>query len=112
MKVFMVCLILGLLFGLIPHPSSAQQNQSPQHLAEEIRGLKNRISELEKQLQIVENVEKMELQAKLAEANAKLHDAEFAKFERQLRDSNSKWMRGWILFCLAILSGIGIVCCS
>ena len=116
MKVFIAFLIFGLLVGLILLSSPAQQNQNPQQSAQEIEDLKKRVSELEKQLQIVENVEKMELvknytdvTAKLAEANAKLHDAEFATFEKELKDSNSKWLRGWILFFLAILSGVGIV---
>ena len=52
---------------------------------------------MEKQLQTVENVEKMDLQAKLADANAKLANTEFGKFERKLRDSNDDWLRAGVL---------------
>ena len=104
-----MCLILGSLIGITPPLLPAQQNQSLQQLTQEIELLKGKISELEKQLQIVENVEKIELQAKLADANAKLANAEFAKLERELRDSNTKWLTGWVLFFLAIISAIGIV---
>ena len=104
-----MCLILGSLFGETSLPVSAQQNQTSQQLAQEIEVLKSKVFELEKQFQAVENVEKMELQAKLAEANTKLLNAELAKFEQDLRDSNNKWLIGWILFFLAILSAVGII---
>ena len=109
MRIFIVCLSLGVLFGETSLPVSAQQNQSLQQLTQEIELLKSKVSEREKQLQIVENVEKLELQAKLADANAKLLNAELAKFEQDLRDSNNKWLIGWILFFLAILSAVGII---
>ena len=111
MKVIMACFILGSLFGLIPPSLPALQNQSPQYSAQEFETLKNRVSELEKQLQTVENVEKMELQAKLAEANAKLADAnaklantEFEKFKRELRIDNEEQMRSWSHWLFGILS--------
>ena len=69
--------------------SFAQQNQSAQKSNPEIETLKKRISALESKLQTVENVEKMELAAKLAEAQASLANAKFGKFERELRDSNN-----------------------
>ena len=116
MKVFIACLLLGTLVGVTPPPVSAQQDQSPQHSAQEIESLKNRVLELEKQLQIVENVEKLELQAKLGDANAKLLNAEFGKLERDLRDSNDEWLRTWshwflviISVFIAILIGVGTV---
>ena len=87
MKKFITCLLLGALLGMIPPPLPAQQNQN-----QEIEALKKRVSELEKQLQTVENIEKLDLQAKLADANAKLANAEFGKFERELRDSNRNWL--------------------
>ena len=90
MKKFIVYLLLWALLGMIPPPLPAQQNQN-----QEIEALKKRVAELEKQLQTVENVEKLDLQAKLADANAKLANAEFGKFERELRDSNNKWLRNW-----------------
>ena len=90
MKKFIAYLLLGALFGIIPPPLPAQQNQN-----QEIEALKKRVAELEKQLQTVENVEKLDLQAKLADANAKLANTDFGKFERELRDSNNKWLREW-----------------
>ena len=89
---------------MTPPPVSAQQNQTSQHSAQEFEALKNRVSELEKQLQVVENAEKMELQAKLADANAKLLNAEFGKFERDLRDSNDGWLIKWGIFALTFLA--------
>ena len=86
----------------------AQQNQTAQKSDAEIEALKKRVSEIEKQLQTVENVEKLDLQAKLAEANAKLADAEFGKFERELRDSNNEWLRDRIIILLAFLSVVGV----
>ncbi len=103
MKAFIACL----LFGMIVPLSFAQQNQNLPKPDSEIDTLKNRISILENQLQAVENVEKMELAAKLSDANAKLANAEFGKFERELRDSNDQWLRNWSLLLLAILSAIG-----
>ena len=83
-----------------------------------MKSSKKRVSEIEKQLQTMENVEKLDLQAKLAEANAKLANAEFGKFERELKDSNDKWLRDGVLgsvsrcnwsFCLAINDRVGAV---
>ena len=116
MRILMACFILGSLTGITPPLLPAQQNQTPQQLAQEFKVLKSKVSELEKQIHNVENVEKMELvknytdvTAKLAEANAKLLNAEFANMERELRDSNTKWLTGWILFFVAILTAVGIV---
>ena len=103
MKKFITCLLLGTLLGIIPPPLPAQQNQN-----QEIEALKKRVSELEKQIQTVENIEKLDLQAKLADANAKLANAEFDKFERELRDSNNKWLRNWSIFFLTIAATVGI----
>ena len=47
-------------------------------------------------------------QAKLAEANAKLRNAEFSKFERELRDANDGWLMKWNGFFLGVLSVIGV----
>ena len=116
MRKFIAFLLLGALLGMIPVPSFAQQNQNVQKSDMEIKVLETRISEIEKQLQIAENVEKIDLQAKLAEANAKLADAEFGKFKRELKDSNDEWLRGWSSWFLgvigvfvAILIGVGAV---
>ena len=116
MKVIMACLILGSLFGLIPPSLPAQQNQSPEYSAQEFESLKKRLAEIEEQLQTVENVEKMELQAKLAAANAQLINVELEKFRRELKDSNDEWLGKWserflglIAVFVAILLGVGAV---
>ena len=121
MKVLMTCFLLVALFGVIPCPLPAQQNQTPQQLAQEIEVLKSKVFELEKQLQVVENVEKMEMQAQLAEtkakradANANLVNAEFGKFKRELRIDNEERMERWshwffgILAFIAAISGAAI----
>ena len=108
-KLFITCLMFGSLLGILPPPSSAQQNPNLHYSVQEFESLKKRVSELEKQLQTVENVEKMELQAKLAEANAKLLNAEFAKLERDLRDSHNDWLIKWSALVLALLALVGAV---
>ena len=116
MQKFIACLVLVTLLGMMSPLLSAQQNQNAQKSDAEIEAFEKRVSELEKQLQTVENIEKLDLQAKLAEANAKLANAEFGKFERELRDSSNGWLRGWsswflgvIGVCVAILIGVGAV---
>lgn len=108
MQKSIACLLLVALLGMISPPLSAQQNQSSQKLEEKIEALEKRISEVEKQLQTVENVEKLKLQAELAEANAKLANAEFGKFERGLKDSNDERMRNWLIVFGVIVSIAGI----
>ena len=83
--------------------SFAQQNQTTQKPNPEIEALKNRILELENKLQTVESVEKMELATKLAEANAKLRNAEFNKFKNELRESNNQWLKSWGTWFLTII---------
>ena len=107
MKRNISCLLLAALSIIILPLLFSQQDQNSQGPDPEIAALKRRILELENKLQTVENVEKMELAAKLADANAKLANAEFGKFKRELRDSNDQWFRNWILLLLAILSAIG-----
>ena len=109
MRIFIVCLSLGVLFGETSLPVSAQQNQSLQQLTQEIELLKSKVSEREKQLQIVENVEKMELQAQLAEANTKLLNAEFVKFKRELKDSNDEWLRTWSYWFLGVIGFFALI---
>ena len=121
MRKFIACLLLVALLGIISPLLSAQQNQSTQRSNTEIEVLKKRVSELEKQLQIVENVEKMELQAKLAEANAKLAEAntklinaDFDAFKKVVRVDIEERMRAWsywffgILGIIAVISGTAI----
>ena len=50
----------------------------------------------------------MELAAKLADANEKLRNAEFGKFERELRNSNNKWLWTWTAFFVGILAVVGV----
>ena len=71
MKRNIACLLLAALSIIILPLLFAQQDQNSQEPDPEIAALKKRISELESKLQIVENIEKMELAAKLADANAK-----------------------------------------
>ena len=113
MKAFIIFLLLGLLLGIMFPLSFAQQNQTILTSDIEVEVLKKQISVLQNQLQTVGN-EKLELiaklldaQAELAKANAELANAEFGKFERDLRDSNDQWLRNWSLLLLAILSAIG-----
>ena len=116
MKTLIVCVLLGMLIGIMPPLLSAQQSQNTQKSNPEIEALKQRVSKLEKLLQTVENVEKMDLQVKLAEANAKLLNAEFGKFKRGLKDSNDEWLRGWnswfvgvIGLFVVVIGGVGAV---
>ena len=109
MKTLIVCVLLKVLIGVIPPLLPAQQSQNTQKSNPEIEALKQRVSTLEILLQTVENVEKMELQAKLAEANTKLLNAEFGKFERELRDSNNEWLKGWSTWFLGVIGFLVIV---
>ena len=116
MKKFIACLLLGVLLGMIPPLLFAQQSQNTQKSNPEIESLEKRVSELEEQLQAVENVEKMDLQTKLAEANTKLANVEFGKFRRELRDSNDEWLKRWsswfvgvIGFFVLVIGGVGAV---
>ena len=95
MKKFIAYLLLGALFEIIPPPLPAQQNQN-----QEMEALKKRILELEN--------EKIDFQAKLADANAKLVNADFGKFERELRDSNNKWLRNFLAIVTAVVAIVGI----
>ena len=74
-------LLLAALLGITAFLSFAQQNQNTQKPNSEIEALKKRISVLESKLQTVENVEKMELSAKLTEANAKLINTDIDKLK-------------------------------
>ena len=108
MKINIVYLLLITLLGIIVSASIAQQNQNVPKTDTEVEKLKI-------QLQTVEN-EKIGLETKLAEAQAKhaaayakLIKTEFDKLKLELKDSNEKWLTGWILFFLAILSAVGAV---
>ena len=104
MKIFIVGLLfLASLVMSVP-VSLAQQAPSYQKLVEEVEVLKKQVSGLQSQLQTVENVEKMKLSAELADAKAKLINAEFGKLERELRDFNHEWLMAWNYFFLAALA--------
>ena len=109
MKAFIIFLLLGLLLGIILPLSFAQQSQDARKLDTEIEDLKKRISELENRLQTMENVEKMELAAKLADANAKLRNAETDKYKRELKDANDEWLRTWSLWFVGIIGFLVLI---
>ena len=108
MKINIVYLLLIALLGITVSASIAQQNQNVPKMVTEVEAVKKRVSELEGKLQTVENVEKMELAAKLAEAEARLINTEFGKLKLELKDSNQQWLRNWIFIILGILSVGGI----
>ena len=109
MKRNIACCLLAALFIMILPLLFAQQDQNLQRPDPEIAALKKRILELESKLQTVENVEKIELAAKLAEAQAKLRNAEFGKFERELRNSNDEWLRTWSLWFIGIIGFLVLI---
>ncbi len=106
MRKFIVYLLLGILLSIVVFPSFAQQNQNA--LQQEIESLKKQISEIQTQLKTVENVEKMELAAKLAEANAKLINADFDKMKLELKESNQQWLWGWTAFLGVMFAVFGL----
>ena len=109
MKTLIVCVLWMVLIGIIPPLLPAQQSQNTQKPNPEIEALKQRVSELEKQLQIVENVEKLELARNYTDAQAKLLNAQFEKFERDLKDSNDEWLGKWSDGFVGIIVGIIVV---
>ena len=109
MKEFIACLLLGALLGMMPLQSPAQQDQNAQPPDSEVEALKKRVLALEKQLQTVENIEKMELQAKLAEANAKLTGADFGAFKNEVWIDNEERMRRWSHWFFGILGIIVVI---
>ena len=116
MKIKIVYLLLIALLGITVSASIAQQNQNVPKTDTEVEALKNRVSELESKLQVVEIVEKMELAAKLTEAEAKhaeahanLINTEFDKLKLELKDSNEKWLLGWIGFFGVIFAVFGVI---
>ena len=100
MKTNIFCFILIALLGITISTSIAQEN-------EDVPKTNTEVEKLKIQFQTVEN-EKMEAETKLAEANTKLINAEFGKFERELRDSNNKWLWGWTGFFVGVVAIIGI----
>lgn len=113
-KVFVGFLAVFLIvcLGIVVYWLLVQQNRNAQRLDSQIDAFEKRISVLEIQPQPLEDVERMELATKLADANAKVINTEFGKFERELRDSNDKWLFAWTTFfggiIVVILSIIGV----
>ncbi len=104
MKKFIAYLPLTALFVIGITLSFAQQNQNTQKPNSEIDALKKRILTLERKLQTVENVEKIELEAKFADAQTKLLNAEIDKYTGKLKDTNDEWLRTWSLWFIGIIS--------
>ena len=109
MKLIILVLLLITSLGVTVFVSNAQQNQNVTITKSEVEALQNRISELEKKLQTVENVEKMELAAKLAEAQAKLRNADIDKLKGELRESNNDWLREWNNWFIGIVTFIVLI---
>ena len=80
-----------------------QQNRNSQRLYSKIEAFEQRISGLEVQPQSLEDVEKVTLATKLADATVRVTNTEFGKFERDLRDSNDKWLNAWTTFFIGII---------
>ena len=112
MKRNIACLLLAVVSIVILPLLFAQQDQNSQGPDPEIAALKKRILELESKLRTVENVEKMELAAKLADANAKLLNAEIDKFRRELRDANDEWLRTWSTWFIGIIAIVVTILCA
>ena len=108
MKTFIASLLFLALLGIRIPPSFAQPDQSYQKLVQEMEVLKTQLSAVQSQLQTVENTEKMKLLTELADAKAKLVNADFGKFERELRDSNDGWLMKWNGFFIGVLAVIGV----
>ena len=102
MKKIIAYLPLATLFVMLILSSFAQQNQNTQKQNPEVQVLKIQLQTVENQ-KIELTTKLLEAQAKLADANTKLVNAEFGKFERELRDSNDEWLRTWSLWFLTIL---------
>ena len=104
MKFNFLYLILGVLFGIFVFFLFMQKEHNTKELVSQIDSVKGRLAVLEIQPQTGEDAEKMKLATQLADANAKLINADFGKFERELRDSNYKWLWGWTAFFVAIVA--------
>lgn len=108
MRTYIVYLLLITLLAHIVSVSIAQQDQNVPKTDSEADKLKI-------QLQTVEN-EKMEVERKLAEANARLINTDIDKLKGELRESNNDWLRVWSLwftgiigFFVVILLGVSAV---
>lgn len=80
-----IFLILSVLFAICIFFLFMRQNQMARQLDSGIENLKSSIPATKSNPNTVEN-------------------AEFSKFERDLRDSNNKWLWGWTAFFTAIVA--------
>ena len=103
MKMSIVFLILIVLLSGIFFYLLMRQNHNQQKLESDYDSLQERLAALEIQPQTGEDDEKMKLASQLPDANIKLINSEFGKFERELRNSNDKWLWGWTAFFAAIV---------
>lgn len=101
LAVFLIACLGAVVYWLI-----AQQNRNSQRLDSKIEAFEQRISALEIRPQPLEDVEKMDLATKLADANVKVINTEFSKFEGELRDSNDKWLFAWTSFFGVVIAVI------
>ena len=104
MKMSIVFLLLIVVLSGIFFYLLMRQNHNLQKLESEYESLQQRLASLEIQPQTGQDDEKMKLATQLANANTKLINAGFGKFERELRDSNYKWLWGWTTFFVAIVA--------
>lgn len=109
MKKFISYLLLATLISIVVFPSFAQQNQNTPITGTDVEALQKRVSDLESKLQTVENVEKMELAAKLADAQAKLLNIEIEKYKRGLKDENDDWLRTWSIWFVSIIGFLVLI---
>ena len=101
MKRNIVYLLLIALLGLTVSASIAQQIQNAPKTDTEVEKLKI-------QLQTLEN-EKIGLETKLAEANARLINTDIDKLKGELRESNNDWLRAWNNWFVGIVSIVAII---
>jgi len=107
MNKFTAYLLIVTLIVIIASPGFAQQNQNTSK--QEIEALKKQLSEIQSKLQTVENVEKMELAAKLAEAEGKLLNIEIEKYKRELKEENDDWLRTWSIWFVSIIGFLVLI---
>ena len=108
MKFNFLYLILGVLFGIFVFFLFMQKEHNTKELVSQIDSVKERLTVLEIPPQTGEDAEKIKLATQLADANTKLINAGFGKFERELRDSNYEWMWKWTGFFVGIIAVIGV----
>ena len=104
MKMSIFILILIVLLSGIFFYMLMRQNHNHQKLESEYESLQKRLTAVEIQPQTGQDDEKTKLATQLADANTKLINTDFGKFERELRNSNNKWLRDWTAFFVAIVA--------